>query len=256
MYNQAGSCWSAQSKDRAPSGFDFHRHPVAQVTVGLDGPLTVVLGGGRTATSPVVVIAGGASHALRSAGARFVLSVYLSPVSRAGAALNALSGGPGVWTVDDEVAQRISSIASQSGGMQSAADSVVREVLQAGGLDLAEVASAHVAVRSALRVLTDSIPDRVGLAAVARAVAVSPDYLGRLFRRQTGTSFAATSRWLRLLNALHHLDRGASITDAAHLAGFADSAHAHRVCRELAGLPPNQVALALAADRTDLFKRS
>jgi methylphosphotriester-DNA--protein-cysteine methyltransferase len=241
--------------DDAPrAGFDFHQHPVVQLTVGLNGPLTVVLIDDRAVTSQVVVIASGARHALRSGGARLVLSVYLSPVTLAGAILNAVSRESGVWTVDSTAAEKVSSCVRRSVDARSAADTAVREVLRAVDTDAAGMVPAHPAVRNALHVLSASIPDRVGLAAVARAVAVSPDYLGRLFRRHTGASFAATTRWLRLLVALRHLDSGASITDAAHLAGFADGAHAHRVCRELAGLTPAAAARALAADRTDPFK--
>lgn len=241
--------------DAPPTGFTFHQHPVVQVTVGLDGALTVARGDGRTATSRVLVIASGTRHALRSGGARSALSVYLSPLACAGAVLNTVCRSTGVWAVEGVVAEAIASRVGEPGDVLSRGDVAVREVLRAGGVDPAGVGPAHPAVHHALHVLSASIPGRTSLTAVARAVAVSPDYLGRLFRRHTGASFAATSRWLRLLTALHHLQGGASITDAAHLAGFADSAHAHRVCLELAGLAPGQVASALAADRTDLFNR-
>lgn len=241
--------------DDAPrAGFDFHQHPVVQVTVGLDGALTVVVGGGRTVTSQVVVIASGTRHALRSGGARSVLSVYLSPVARSGVMLNTVSRRAGVWAVPSPVAERVTSRVRRSEDVNSAGDVAVREVRRAEDPDPAGVAPAHPAVRHALGVLSASIPNRANLAAVAGAVAVSPDYLGRLFRWHTGASFAASTRWLRLLVALCHLDRGASITDAAHLSGFADGAHATRVCRELAGLTPREAARALATSRTDLFK--
>ncbi|WP_395308807.1 helix-turn-helix transcriptional regulator [Mycobacterium sp. AMU20-3851] len=240
--------------DDAPmTGFKFHQHPVVQVTVGLDGELTVVTGDGRAVTSQVVVIASGTRHTLRSGGARTVLSVYLSPLARAGAALNSVSRGSGVWAAERAVAESITSRVRLVDDVRSAGDAAVCEVLRAGGDNATVGGPVHPAVQNALHVLSASIPGRAGLAAVARAVAVSPDYLGRLFRRHTGASFAATSRWLRLLTALYYLDRGASVTDSAHLAGFADGAHAHRVCMELAGLAPGQVARALAAGRTDLF---
>ena len=260
-----GSRWSVRPgrlalagvfDDTPRTGFDFHQHPAVQVTVGLDGALTVALGDDRTVTSQVVVIASGTRHALRSGGARSALSVYLSPMARTGAMLNAISRHTGVWTVDGAVAVRVSCHARRSGKLQSVADDVVREVLRAGGADPASVAPVHPVLHKTLDVLSATIPERAALADVARAVAVSPDYLGRLFRRHTGASLGATTRWLRLLVALDHLDHGASLTDAAHLSGFADSAHANRVCRELAGLTPGQAARALFAGRTDLFKRS
>ncbi len=97
----------------------------------------------------------------------------------------------------------------------------------------------------AIELVMSRIPGRTDLGSVAGEVAVSADYLGRLFRKQTGTSFAVTARWARLLAALEHLGAGESITDAAHLAGFADGAHATRVCRELTGIAPSDVVRAL-----------
>lgn len=237
---------------------DLHHHPAVQLTVGLDGALVVVRDDGGTVRCRVAVIASGVRHALRPGGARTALSVYVSPVGRTGAALNGLcrrDGDAGVWTalLDDDVTDLISG-GHRTDDLQGAAEVAVRAVLRAAGVDPADVSPAHPALSRAVEVVSAGMPDRADLVAVARAVAVSPDYLGRLFRRQTGVSFSATARWSRLLSALPHLDRGASVTDAAHLAGFADGAHAHRVCRELAGLSPSQVAGLRAENRTDPFK--
>ncbi|MCZ8381602.1 helix-turn-helix domain-containing protein [Mycobacterium sp. CPCC 205372] len=237
----------------------LHHHPAVQLTVGLDGPLVVVFGDGRTVRCRVAVIAGGVRHALRPGGARTALSAYINPAGRTGAVLNGLcrrDGDAGVWTapLDDDMAELVEG-GHQAGDLQVVADIAVRAVLRAAGIDPADASPVHPALSRAVELVSAGMPDRADLVAVARAVAVSPDYLGRLFRRQTGVSFSAMARWSRLLSALPHLDRGASVTDAAHLAGFADGAHAHRVCRELAGISPSQVARLLAENRTDPFKR-
>jgi AraC-like DNA-binding protein len=239
---------------------DVHHHPAVQLTVGLDGALVVELGDGRTVPCRVAVIASGARHALRPGGPRTVLSAYVNPVGRTGAALNGLcrrDGDAGVWTapLDDDMAELISG-GYRSNDLQGAADVAVGEVLRVAGVDPADVSPVHPALRRAVEVVSAGMPDRADLVAVARAVAVSPDYLGRLFRRQAGVSFSAMARWSRLLSALPHLDRGVSVTDAAHLAGFADGAHAHGVCRELAGITPSQVTRLLAENRTDPYKRA
>ena len=44
-----------------------------------------------------------------------------------------------------------------------------------------------------------------------------------------------------------------AIADAAHLAGFADGSHANRVCREMTGAAPSEIARALR-DSTDPSK--
>src|ERR1700751_4962575 len=42
-----------------------------------------------------------------------------------------------------------------------------------------------------------------------------------------------------------HLIDGRSVTDAAHLAGFADGSHANKVCWEMTGAAPHEFAQAV-----------
>jgi transcriptional regulator GlxA family with amidase domain len=103
----------------------------------------------------------------------------------------------------------------------------------------------HPQLRQAIEVVSSRVPDPLDVASVADLVALSPDYLGRLCKQQTGVSLQAAIRWQRLLTAVGHLIDGRSVTDAAHLAGFADGAHANRVCREMTGLTPRNFARAV-----------
>jgi methylphosphotriester-DNA--protein-cysteine methyltransferase len=50
---------------------------------------------------------------------------------------------------------------------------------------------------------------------------------------------------MRLLTFLRFLTAGVPITDAAHMAGFTDGSHANRVCWEMAGAAPSDIARAL-----------
>jgi AraC-like DNA-binding protein len=226
-----------------------HHHPAVQVAIGLGGPLVVDSADGSPQRCAVAVMASGASHAMRSDGAGTALSVYLSPELHTATVLNTLArirGEDGVWAVEHgECVADAADAALSSDGLLTAAELVVQELLQ--GTDARSDAGAqlHPQLRQALEFVSDSVPSRTDLVSVAREVALSPDYLGRLFRTQTGASFSATARWQRLLAGLHHLSRGASVTDAAHLAGFADGAHANRACRELTGITPSEIARAL-----------
>jgi methylphosphotriester-DNA--protein-cysteine methyltransferase len=108
-----------------------------------------------------------------------------------------------------------------------------------------EPGSVHPQLRQAIEVVSSRVPEHVDVASVAGAVALSPDYLGRLCKQQTGVSFSATIRWERLVTAVGHLIDGHSVTDAAHLAGFADGSHATRVCWEMTGTTPRDFARAV-----------
>lgn len=51
--------------------------------------------------------------------------------------------------------------------------------------------------------------------------------------------YSVWRRWLRLQHALAAVQAGASLTAAAHAAGFADSAHLTRSCRAMFGITPS-----------------
>ena len=56
---------------------------------------------------------------------------------------------------------------------------------------------------------------------------------------------AATSRAQRMVAAMGHVIDGRSVTEAAHLAGFADGSHANKVCWEMTGSAPSDLAQAV-----------
>jgi AraC-like DNA-binding protein len=79
------------------------------------------------------------------------------------------------------------------------------------------------------------------ITSLATHVYLSPSRFRHLFRREMGLSVQSYLRWQRLLAALRTSAYGASLTEAAHAAGFADSAHLSRVCRATFGLPPARI---------------
>ncbi|MEV4188993.1 helix-turn-helix domain-containing protein, partial [Streptosporangium canum] len=82
------------------------------------------------------------------------------------------------------------------------------------------------------------------LGELAARAGVSASRLGHLFAEHLHLSYPAWRRWARLLHAIEQVRRGATLTEAAHAAGFADSAHLTRTCRAMFGITPSQ---ALAA---------
>lgn len=74
---------------------------------------------------------------------------------------------------------------------------------------------------------------------VARAVNLSESRLAHLFSEQVGVPMRRYVLWCRLRKALADAMRGASLTSAAHAAGFADSAHLSRAFKENFGVAPS-----------------
>jgi AraC-like DNA-binding protein len=219
------------------SDLALHHHAAVQVTVGRRGPLTVTQDGATHKMCRLVVIASGARHAVRSDSESGALTLYLGMQTPPGVALNTIAR-QGVWVVDD--GQRVAETTAallDADGPDATAEFLVDQLCGTQRPD-----SVHPQLRQAIEVVASRVPDRIDVASIAGAVALSPDYLGRLCKQQTGISFSATIRWERLVAAVSHLLDGYSVTDAAHLAGFADGSHANKVCWEMTGATPSELA--------------
>jgi len=99
----------------------------------------------------------------------------------------------------------------------------------------------HPAVERALETLAQRLSATVRLSEVARDVGWSLSRLSHVFTKQVGLPMRSYVLWLRLERAMTAVATGASLTQAAHSAGFADSAHLTRVCRRMFGLAPSQI---------------
>jgi AraC-like DNA-binding protein len=224
------------------SDLAIHHHPAVQVTVGGQGRLTVTRDGDSHEACRVVVIASGARHAVRSDSGSGALTLYLGLQTPQGAALNARARH-GVWVVDDgQPLAEATATLLDSDGPHAAVDFLVAELCAQRA---ERPGSVHPQLRQAIEVVSSRVPERIDVASVAGAVALSPDYLGRLCKQQTGVSLSATIRWERLVAAVGGLLEGLSVTDAAHRAGFADGSHANKVCWEMTGAAPHELAQAV-----------
>jgi AraC-like DNA-binding protein len=232
------------------SDLALHHHPAVQTTVGSCGPLTVTRDGDTHETCVLVVIASGARHAVRSDVESEALTLYLGLQTPQGIALNTLSRNhdqhPGIWIVGDGQDLAKATVASLgTDGPHAAAELLVDGLCAMGDRGSDGPRLVHPQLRQAIEVVSRRMPGHIDVTSAAGAVALSPDYLGRLCKQQTGVSFSATIRWARLVAAVSYLLDGYSVTDAAHLAGFADGSHANKVCWEMTGATPRELADAV-----------
>src|SRR5262249_7473937 len=80
---------------------------------------------------------------------------------------------------------------------------------------------------------------RMPLANLAQAVSLSPSRLAHLIRPPLGMPVRRYLLWLRLRDAVGTMAGGATITEAAHAAGFADAPHLDRTFRRMIGFTPS-----------------
>ena len=77
------------------------------------------------------------------------------------------------------------------------------------------------------------------LEGVAAVAFLSPSRFRHLFVEQTGMAFRPYVLWRRFLKVWELLTQGASLSTAAHGAGFADAAHLSRTSKQMFGFPPS-----------------
>jgi AraC-like DNA-binding protein len=185
-----------------------------------------------------VTVPADAPHSIETGAARGS-TVFLDPESAAGRVAHhrALDVG---WTAG--------ALSGRAGDRPLAA--VVDDLInQLTPTPAGEPPERHAAVRAAM----DLLPGLVGAGAVrgsevATHVHLSTSRLTHLFTNQVGIPLRRYVLWLRLRIAITRVRAGDDLTEAAHAAGFADSAHLTRTCREMFGLPPSLLSRHVSWD--------
>lgn len=205
---------------------EWHLHQAHQISVGLDSTVSVQTPMGIQ-TGGAIFIPAGLKHQM-SAG--HVLSIYVDALSEEARALRGAEEARVIWITPADVAP------------------IVDALHEPGHTDL----QVRTGVRQALRLPDLPPPDprlikviealsrgQMGREELAAVVHLSPTRFSHWFVEHTGLPLRSYVRWLRLTQALQHLAKGARLTDAAHQAGFSDSAHFSRTFRALLGIDPS-----------------
>ncbi|MEX1362470.1 MAG: helix-turn-helix domain-containing protein [Nannocystaceae bacterium] len=90
------------------------------------------------------------------------------------------------------------------------------------------------------------------VAVTAARLDLSASRLTHLVSETLGAPPRAWKAWFKLVRAIQLALRGANLTQAAHLAGFADSAHLTRTCKQLTGVRPAKMIPGRVLVRPDL----
>ncbi len=237
IFWEGGSLWLAL----ITSAGSLHFHHAVQISLPLDGQVRF-----RRSQSTDwqefagAVIAPDLPHAFDAPG-RVVANILFEPESAAGRALIDRYGELGIASLPEHDAARlVAPIAAAY-----AADAEDAQLIVLAKAVIADLSGRRVTqgaadqrVLKAIEYIRANIDDRISLTELAAAVHISPSRLRHLFADETGVSCKAYILWERLNTALALGFGGASWTEAAHAANFADSAHLSRTCRRMFGLAP------------------
>jgi AraC-like DNA-binding protein len=224
----------------APDGFgdaDFHAHHAIQITASLTGALTLT-SADETLTAPILAVAADARHKFEAHG--LLAFVFVEPESRLGRGLTgSLFRGRSLAAIDrPDVARILEPLRATFDAPP--AKSALLDAGRAAAEALAPGLQARLPDPRIQRIIAHAashLEQPLNLAGASAGVHLSPSRLRHLFVEQTGLAFKTYLLWLRLVSAVQVYSEGKSLTEAAHAAGFSDSAHFSRIFKRTFGLP-------------------
>jgi AraC-like DNA-binding protein len=240
---EGGSLWVLSAAHESARA-EAHSHHAIQVTFCLDGRMEL-----RTPTEqmagPVVAVAADANHVF-TAGGR-VAFLFVEPESEAGRSIAAtlLPPGRSLAALDPSYATGLAARLAPEDGL-----ALRRLSLAAIGKELTEAVAGPTSgkaldprVQAMMTFASQNLDKPLSLLRATSHIGLSPSRLRHLFVTQTGLAFKTYLLWLRIRRAVELYAAGASLTDSAHSAGFADSSHFSRTFRRTFGVPAASLRL-------------
>ena len=246
IFWKGGSLWIGMALDRS----EFHAHHAIQLGIGIGAPVQF-----RPDTSlpwthyPAAVIPSNLPHMFQSPGNQ-VANMFIEPESVVGRRITEKYGAGAIAGLGHDEARRLAAPLARLYN-DGADDQTLAEAARQTFQNLAdetgpEADAADPRVLRAIEEIASRLDEPLTLARLARVAGLSESRFRHLFVAETGVSLRAYILWARLNRALDLGFGGASWTEAAHAANFADSAHLTRTCRRMFGLAPTSTRL----DRT------
>ena len=232
---EGASLWMFAA-ERGSAETEPHAHHAIQITFALEGSFEIGCKG-QWMSNPVVAVAADTKHIFRATGA--AAHLFVEPDSAVGRALSSLLFHDG-QVVPVITKQATSSLASLRASFHAGLGS--DDLLKVGQVTVHSLSAAVTPAIVDDRVVQMAafadthLDGGVSLAAAASHVCLSPSRASHLFVANTGLAFKTYLLWLRLRRAVALYAGGCSLTEAAHEAGFADSAHFSRTFRRTFGL--------------------
>jgi len=229
-----------------------HRHHCVQLLMKLQGALLVR--GGRDQAwrkCGAVWVRPDATHEMDGRGSTLLIA-FISAESAIGAELAERIEGEIACVPASQVARWRTALGPSPN--EARAEQWLTNFLMPRRHDIA----IHPGVRRVLGHLHEprAVWDDLSLKTLAGLAGLSPSRFMHAFTESVGVPVRPYILWLRLQRAACDLMDGASVTSAAHRAGFSDAAHLTRTFRRMLGATPSNLALLKRASLRLSFESS
>ena len=238
---RGGSLWIGLAGE--PSG--LHAHHAVQITLPFPrGRVRFQRDSGDWKSYTAALVAAHQPHAFE-ARAQLLAQIFVEPESPEGRQLQLRYRNEGIAALPSgTLEQEIAVLASEY--ERRASDAALIALARAAIKTLAGATATtksqpDARIALAVELIRQRLSGAIPLKAMAAAVHLSPDRFRHLFMEETGVSFRAYLLWQRLEFSLAAYVAGRTLTDAAYVGGFADSAHFSRTFKRMFGIAPASV---------------
>lgn len=243
LFWRGGSLWIG----RAGEPTTLHAHHAVQIALPFPGGAVRFQGAaGGWKSHAAALVATHLPHAFEARG-QLVAQIFVEPESREGRRLRDGHSGERIHELAAEAVQpQVTALATAYG--RRASDATLIELARSTVATLSgnlpdALPPPDPRVLRAMELVRARLSGAIPLRAMAAATHLSAERFRHLFMQETGVGFRAYLLWLRLECALAAFVGGATLTEAAHTGGFADSAHFSRTFRRMFGIAPASVRL-------------
>jgi len=225
-----------------------HAHQAIQICFLFDGHIRL-----RTTDSEpwadyeLAIVPSQHAHGMDGAKVHYGATLFIEPETREGRVLTEHYLRDGIADVDRQPFATALRDLRSAALEQRGRDAIVaraQRLVQALTQPSEPSATSDERILRAVKYVNEHLSAPLTLKQVAGVAFLSPSRFRHLFAEQTGMGLRQYILWRRFVSVWEHRMNGASLAEAAHAAGFADSAHLARTSRRMIGIPPSLMDVA------------
>lgn len=223
--------------------FPAHAHQAIQICFLFDGRIRLRANDDAPwADYDVGIVPSQHAHGMDASRTQYGATLFVEPETLEGRLLRERYLQGGMANLDrapvDSVIRELRAAVLERRGREPIV-TLARSVVQGLTQDSRPSATSDERVLRAVRYVNEHLSAPLTLKQVASVAHLSPSRFRHLFAEQTGMALRQYILWRRFVRVWEHRMSGASLSAAAHAAGFADSAHLARTSRRMIGIPPS-----------------